>query len=100
MRFHSTLGFLKINRKAKSKAGSAKIVKTLSQMLVRKVVDALQLDHKNIFHENVSKVLANQVAFVSYGKRSLSGGSNASNAKFGKQCPFIDLLQKSNAQCV
>jgi hypothetical protein len=59
-------GLLKINKEAKSKAGSAEIVETLSHMLVREVVDALQLDHKNLFHENVSKIFTDGLPLVHY----------------------------------
>ena len=96
--FH--LRLLEIHQQAQPAAGSSQVVEALSGVLVRKMLDAFQLDHQNIFHENVGKIFPNGLALVADRKRSLGDSADAQQIEFSQQGTLVDLLQESGAERV
>jgi len=94
------LGFLEIDPETHRAAGGSQVVETLGGVLVGQAIHTFQLKHQHIFDEDIRKVFAGRMAFVTYGKRGLDGSSQATKAEFSQQRTFVDFLQKSGAQCV
>ena len=53
--------FLEVHQQANLPAGGPQVIEALCGMLVAKAFDAFQLDHQNIFHQDVSKVFPNWI---------------------------------------
>ena len=61
-------GLLETDQKANGPAGGSQVIEALRGVLVAKPFDAFQLDHEDIFHQDVSKVFPNGLALVTDGK--------------------------------
>jgi hypothetical protein len=74
-------GSLEIHQQTKRYAGRFQIVEALRGMLAGETLHAFKFDYQHTLDEQVGNVLADGVAFVSYGQRSLSYGGNAAEGE-------------------
>jgi hypothetical protein len=59
---------------------------------------AFQLDHQDVFNQNIREVLSHMVALVGHCKRCLGDGADATEAKFHEKGTLIYFLQESGAK--
>ena len=93
-------GLLEIDEKTNGPAGGSQIVDTLRGVLAGQPFHTFQLDHQQVFDEQIGKVLSDRVTLVGDRKRSFGGSPDAAKAELSQQCPQVDLLEESGAHGV
>ena len=61
----------------------------LRSMFASEAIHTFQLNHQHVFHEDVSEVVSDRVAFVNYWKGILANGADATKTGFSEQSAFI-----------
>ena len=69
-------------------------------MFVGEAVHTFQLDHQNIFNEEIGKVFSDSVALLGYGEGRLGSGLNATKAEFSQHSALVDFLEESSTKGV
>jgi len=65
-----------------------------------KAFGTFQLHYQRVFDQNIGKVFSNRTPLVHHGKRNFCGSPHAAESEFSKQCPLVNLFEKSRPQCV
>ena len=64
-------------------------------MFASEAIQTFQLNHQHVFHEDVSEVVSDRVAFVDYWKGILANGADATKTGFSEQSAFVNFLEES-----
>jgi len=71
---------LEIDKKAKTPAGSAKIIETLSHVFIGKMVNTFEFNNEHTLDKDVSEVFSDRAFFVGNSERGLSYSPNSASA--------------------